>query len=75
MALVIVPPNSKPMKIATCYNRPGNLFPIELLQEFNEIKLNGTDLPGIFAGDFNSSHTAFGSRHTNTFGTPIKLSF
>lgn len=71
LALVIVPPSSKPIKIATCYNRPGNKFPIELLQEFNDIRLNGNDLPGIFAGDFNCSHISFGSRHTNTYGTHL----
>ena len=71
LALILLPPNSKPIKVATCYNRPGNHLPESLLQEFNDIRLNGINLPGLFVGDFNSPHLAFGSRQTNTYGSSL----
>ena len=71
LALILIPPNSKPIKIATCYNRPGHHLPEELLKEFNNLKFNGADVPGLFVGDFNSSHVAFGSRLTNTYGNSL----
>ena len=33
LAIILLPSNSSPIKIATCYNRPGNHFPQELLNE------------------------------------------
>ena len=71
LVMIIIPLNSLPIKLATCYNRPGNEFPQALLHEFNEIKFNGTDIPGIFTGDFNSPHVTFGSRLTNTYGSSL----
>ena len=71
LAMILIPLNSIPIKLATCYNRPGNEFPQALLHEFNEIKFNGIDIPGIFTGDFNSPHVTFGSRLTNTYGSSL----
>ena len=71
IAAVLLPPNSVPIKIATCYNRPGNHFPPSLLNEFNDIKLNGVEIPGLFMGDFNSPHVTFGSRLTNAYGSSL----
>ena len=54
--------------IIACYNKPGKYFPNQLLREFTELTFNGKKLPGIFAGDLNCPHQAFGSRITNEFG-------
>ena len=71
LAAIIIPLKSNPIKIATCYNRPGNVLPQRLIEEFNEIKFNDRDIPGLFAGDLNCSHQSFGSRITNTYGTNL----
>ena len=71
LALILIPPNCTPIKLATCYNRPGYHLPEELLKEFNEIKFNKSNISGLFVGDFNSPHAAFGSRLTNTYGCSL----
>ena len=71
LAAIIIPPNSKPFKVATTYNRPGNHFPRELLKEFINITFNGKKVPGLYVGDFNSPHVAFGSRFSNVFGSSL----
>ena len=68
---IIIPTGGKPLKVATCYNKPKQHFPGQLLTEFTDLKFNGSDIPGIFAGDLNSSHTAFGSRFTNVYGRSL----
>lgn len=71
VAAVLLPTNSIPLKVATCYNRPGNHVPSALLKEFNKIRFNGSDIPGLFTGDLNCSHISFGSRLTNTYGSSL----
>ncbi len=71
LAAIIFPPDSKPLKLATCYNHPRHRVPEQLFEEFEKIHLNGVDLPGLFVGDFNSPHEAFGSRFTNEYGTSL----
>ena len=68
---VIIPLGGKPLKVATSYNKPKHHFPSQFLEEFAQLKYNGKELPGVFAGDLNSSHTAFGSRFTNVYGKSL----
>ena len=68
---VIIAPGGKPIKVGTCYNKPGKYFPSQLLKEFTELTFNGKKVPGIFAGDLNCPHQAFGSRITNEFGKSL----
>lgn len=71
LAAIIIPKNSEPIKLATCYNHPGHHFPMALLQKFKAIQLNAKPVKGIFTGDFNSPHRSFGSRFTNSYGTSL----
>ena len=47
---VIIAPGGTPIKVGTCYNKPGRYFPGQILKEFSELTFNGKKLPGIFAG-------------------------
>ena len=61
----------EPLKIATSYVHPGNHLPQELLLKYKSIKFNNKNIRGLYAGDFNSPHLAFGSRFTNLYGTSL----
>ena len=71
LAAILIPPESKPIKLATCYNHPRNHVSEQLFEEFENIRLNGEELPGLFVGDFNSPHEAFGSRFSNEYGAKL----
>lgn len=61
----------EPLKIATTYVHPGNHLPQELLLKYRSIKFNGKNIKGLYAGDFNAPHLAFGSRFSNFYGTSL----
>ena len=71
LAAIIFPAgtNSKPFKILSIYNHPGNHFPPGILAEFNSISLDGKSIPGLLVGDTNCPHHVFGSRTSNEFGS------
>ena len=59
---IVIPPDGVPIKIGTCYNHPKNHVAQQVLKEFGSLLFNGKKVPGIFVGDLNSPHMAFGSR-------------
>ena len=73
LAVIIIPSgkNSKPFKLMSVYNHPRNYVPRQLLVEYDEIRFNGNQLPGLLLGDFNCPHAAFGSRTTDEFGSRL----
>ena len=73
LAAVLIPPglNSRPIKVMIVYNHPGYHLPLGLLKEFKSITYNNSPVLGLMVGDFNSPHTAFGSRNINEFGSRL----
>ena len=73
VAAIIFPSgqNCQPLKLMSIYNHPGNHFPVELFQEFKDIRFNKNSVNGLIVGDYNCPHMAMGSRTSNEFGNKL----
>ena len=70
-AIIIPSGNSRPFKLSTLYNHPGNHFPQQFFSDVNSLTFNVKFLPTIILGDMNCPHQSFGSRTTNEFGSRL----